>query len=103
MIALTMSFAKHSVVHFQLYPSSSRRLYIPVLPLKTGSVDVTIEGITGVNRDIVTQTITVVVRADHPRIHDHVSLPSIERRHHQLLLDINAHFTRESTSADTRT
>jgi hypothetical protein len=64
---------------------------------------VTIEGITGVNRDIVTQTITVVVRADRSRIHVNVSLPSIERRHHQLLLDINAHFAREPTSADTRT
>ena len=103
MIARSMSFAKYSLVHLQLDPSSSRRLYIPVLPLKTGSIDVTIEGITGVNRDIVTQTITVVVRTDHSRITGNASLLSIERRYHQLLLNINAHFTREPTSADTRT
>ncbi|CAF3596141.1 unnamed protein product [Rotaria sordida] len=43
-----------------LYPSGTRRIYIPILPLTAGSIDVTIEGITGVKRDIRTQSITVV-------------------------------------------
>jgi len=47
--------------YFQLYPSSSRRIYIPILPLKVGAIAVTIEGITGVKRDIITKTIQVVV------------------------------------------
>jgi hypothetical protein len=37
-------------------------IYIPILPVKVGSIEVTIEGITGVKRDIVTQKIEVMVR-----------------------------------------
>ncbi len=47
---------------FQLYPSSSRRIYIPILPITAGSVSITIEGITGVRRAIVTKTMNVIVR-----------------------------------------
>jgi hypothetical protein len=45
----------------QIYPSSSRRLYLPIVPVRAGKYDVTVEGITGVNRHIVSKPITVVV------------------------------------------
>ncbi|UJR37646.1 hypothetical protein I4U23_030343 [Adineta vaga] len=50
----------HHHVLLILYPSHSRRIYIPIIPRTTGYIDVTVEGITGVKRDIVTQSIYIV-------------------------------------------
>ncbi|CAF0782034.1 unnamed protein product [Adineta steineri] len=50
----------HHHVLLILYPSSSRRIHLPILPLTVGSIDVIIEGITGVKQDIETKTIEVV-------------------------------------------
>ncbi|CAF4215760.1 unnamed protein product, partial [Rotaria magnacalcarata] len=40
--------------------SSSRRIYIPIVPITAGKFDVTIEGITGIQRHIVPIEIEVV-------------------------------------------
>ncbi|CAF1169204.1 unnamed protein product [Adineta ricciae] len=66
-----------------LYPSSSRRIHIPIVPLTAGSIDVTVEGITGVKRDIETRTISVVYEG----IINHYStstLVSLEHRPRQM-------------------
>jgi CD109 antigen len=49
------------VFHFKIEPSNTRRIYMPIVFLSAGDIDVTIEGITGVNRDIQTVTVNVKV------------------------------------------